>query len=233
MDRHVGIVELGPGPIADVASPVTAALLGRLEHEAASGPRALLLLAPDGLGAPEHRPPTPTGLDDPAAVLAAFPAPTVAVWDGAAVGAGAELVLAADIRVLGPGATMALPEVAAGQIPCWGGTQRLTRAGGVALALRMLLLGEEVDAETLGRAGIGIVTDDPVARGHELAHTLASGAPRAQEAARDAVHRGVGVTLADGLRLEADLNLLLSITRDRAEGIDAFFAKRPPEFTGE
>jgi len=88
----------------------------------------------DGVGAREPRVPTPTGLRDPAALLAAFPAPTVAVWKGAAIGAGAELLLAADLRVIGPAATMAFPEVGDGELPCWGGTQRLTRAGGVALA---------------------------------------------------------------------------------------------------
>jgi enoyl-CoA hydratase/carnithine racemase len=233
MQPRVGIVELGPGPLADVTSAPTAALLGRLEHEAASAPRALLLVAPDGLGCPEDRPSTPKGLEDPAAALAGFPAPTVAAWDGPAVGAGAELVLAADLRVIGPRATMAFPEVALGQLPCWGGTQRLTHAVGVSLALRMLLLGEVTDASTLAHAGLGVVSDDPVVCARELAHALSRGAPRAQQAARDAILRGVGATLADGVRLESDLNLLLSTTADRAEGIRAFFAKEPPQFTGE
>ena len=92
----------------------------------------------DGVGAREPRVPTPAGLRDPAATLASFPAPTIAVWDGPAVGAGAELLLATDLRIVGPDATMAFPEVDEGELPCWGATQRLTRAGGVALALRML-----------------------------------------------------------------------------------------------
>jgi enoyl-CoA hydratase/carnithine racemase len=233
MHSRVSIVELRPGALADVTAPATAALLGRLEHEVVARPRVLLLLAPEGIGADERRPPTPAGLHDPAAVLADFPAPTVAAWDGAAVGAGAELLLAADVRVAGEGATMLFPEVGHGELPCWGGTQRLTRAGGSALALRMLLLGEPADADALAAAGIAVVAGDPVARAHELAYSLVRGAPRAQQAARDAVERGVGATLADGLRLESDLNLLLSTTHDRTEGIEAFFAKRAAEFTGE
>ena len=67
----------------------------------------------------------------------------------------------------------------------------------------------------------------------ELAERLAAGAPRAQAAAREAVLRGRDLTIADGHRLESDLNLLLSTTRDRAEGIAAFFEKRAPEFEGE
>ena len=51
---------------------------------------------------------------------------------------------------------MAFPEVGAGELPCWGGTQRLTRAGGVALALRMLVIGEAIDADQLERSGIAV-----------------------------------------------------------------------------
>jgi enoyl-CoA hydratase/carnithine racemase len=186
----------------------------------------------DGIGAREPRRPTPSGLADPAARLAGFPAPTVAVWNGPAVGAGAEVLLAADLRVVGPAATMAFPEVAAGELPCWGGTQRLTRAGGVALALRMLIVGDAVGADELVRSGLAVLDDEPAARADALADQLSRGAPRAQAAARDAVQRGRDLTLADALRLESDLNLLISTTDDRAEGIAAFFEKRPPRFTG-
>jgi enoyl-CoA hydratase/carnithine racemase len=207
-------------------------LLATLGDLADDPPRALLLRAPDGLGEREPRVATPTGLRDPAAVLGSFPAPTVAFWNGPAVGAGAELVLAADVRVVGPGASMAFPEVGAGELPCWGGTQRLTRAGGVALALRMLVVGDAVDAGTLERSGLAVLADDPAARADALAAKLAVGAPRAQAAARDAVQRGRDLTLADALRLESDLNLLIATTDDRAEGIAAFFEKRAPRFTG-
>jgi enoyl-CoA hydratase/carnithine racemase len=192
----------------------------------------LLVRALEGVGAREPRVPTPSGVRDPAALLATFPAPTVAVWNGPAVGAGAELLLAADLRVVGPAATMSFPEVGAGELPCWGGTQRLTRAGGPALALRLLVLGEPVEAEDLVRAGIAVRAEDPSQRAEELAAALAQGAPRAQAAAREAVHRGRDLTLADALRLEADLNLLIATTDDRAEGIAAFFEKRAPRFRG-
>ena len=177
--------------------------------------------------------PTPAGLRDPAALLASFPAPTVAVWNGPAVGAGAELVLAADLRIIGPDASMAFPEVGLGDLPCWGGTQRLTRAGGVALALRMLVVGDAVDATRSNAAGSHCSPTIPARAPRTLAARLARGAPRAQAAARDAVQRGRDLTLADALRLESDLNLLISTTADRAEGIAAFFEKRPPRFTGE
>jgi enoyl-CoA hydratase/carnithine racemase len=229
----LAVIELAAGPLADVTAAPCSRLVAQLETLADVPPRALLLLAPDGVGTTEPRPSTPAGLRDPAALLAEFPAPTVAAWNGAAVGAGAELVLAADVRVIGPRATMAFPEVGAGELPCWGGTQRLTRAAGVAIALRMLVVGDPVDADALVRCGLAIAADDAVASAQELGAKLAEGAPRAQAAAREAVVRGRDLTLADAHRLESDLNLLISTTTDRAEGIAAFFEKRAPRFTGE
>jgi enoyl-CoA hydratase/carnithine racemase len=215
-----------------VSSSACGRLLAALDDLAADPPRALLVRALDGVGAREPRVPTPTGLRDPAAMLASFPAPTVAVWNGPAIGAGAEVLLAADLRIAGPDATMAFPEVADGELPCWGATQRLTRAGGVALALRMLVVGDPVDAHELVRSGLAVLDADPGGRADALAEQVSHGAPRAQAAARDAVQRGRDLTLADALRLESDLNLLISTTDDRAEGIAAFFEKRPPRFTG-
>jgi enoyl-CoA hydratase/carnithine racemase len=231
--KSVATIALAPGPLADVTSGAGAELVASLTALAADPPRALLVDAGAGVGADEPRPATPRGLTDPAAQLAAFPGPTIAWWDGPAIGAGVELLLAADVRVIGEQATMTLPEVTHGELPCWGGTQRLPRVAGVAVALRMLVVGETVDAATLERAGVAICAPDPGAAARELADQLAAGAPHAQSAAREAVLRGIDLTLADGHRLESDLNLLLSTTRDRAEGIAAFFEKRPPRFEGE
>jgi enoyl-CoA hydratase/carnithine racemase len=231
--ERVATITLAPGPLADVGAAACAELVASLTHLAMAPPRALLLDANDGVGTVEPRVLTPRGLTDPAALLAAFPAPTIAVWDGPAVGAGAEFLLAADVRVIGEHATMAFPEVGTGELPCWGGTQRLTRAGGVSFALRVLVVGEKVDAIALERSGIAVCAGDARSYARELAERLAAGAPRAQAAAREAVLRGRDLTMADGHRLESDLNLLLSTTRDRAEGIAAFFEKRAPDFEGE
>jgi enoyl-CoA hydratase/carnithine racemase len=229
----VAVVSLAPGPLADLTSGAGAELAADLEQLAAAAPRALLIDARHGVGTREPRHATPAGLHDPAALVAGFPAPTVACWDGPAVGAGAEVLLAADVRVIGAGATLDFPEVAQGELPNWGGTQRLTRAAGVAYALRALVLGERLDGDDLVRSGLAVRADDAVAHAEELAARLAEGAPRAQAAAREAVLRGRDLTIAEGHRVESDLNLLLSTTADRAEGIAAFFDKRPPTFRGE
>jgi len=231
--KDVAVVTVTPGPIADISGGEGARLVAELERAAADAPRALLIRALVGVGTAEPRTATPQGLRDPAAIVAAFPAPTIALCDGPAVGAGAEMLLAADVRVVGPHASFTFPEVDRGELPCWGGTQRLPRVAGVALALRAIVLGETLDAATFAQSGAAELHDDPAARAEELAAQLAAGAPRAQAAAREAVLRGRDLTMADGHRLEADLNLLLSTTSDRAEGIAAFFEKRAPEFRGE
>ena len=232
MEPRVGTIELAPGPLADVTAPPAAALLDRLERERIASPRALVVVAPHGVGADEPRPPTPTGLQDPAAALAAFPAPTVAAWNGPAIGPGAELVLAADVRVLGRGATLSLPEVGAWRAPVLGrhatphpGRRDLPRVAGAAA----------------GRAGRCRCTRT---RGHrrDRRRSRRSGA-RARAGARPwraarrrqlatRCYAGSGITLADGLRLEADLNLLLATTHDRAEGIDGVLRQAPPGVLG-
>jgi enoyl-CoA hydratase len=225
-------LDLVPGPLADLTAEAGDGLVAELDRLADSAPRALLLVARHGVGAEEPRPVTPAGLRDPAAVLAAFPAPTVAYWDGPAVGAGAELLLAADLRIAGPGALLAFPEVGHGELPCWGGTQRLPRLAGISAALRLLVAGDTFARDDLVRCGLAEAADD-VTAAEALADRMARGAPRAQAAARDAVQRGRDLTLHEALRLEADLNLLIATTSDRAEGIAAFLEKRDPQFDGD
>ena len=170
---------------------------------------------------------------DPAAAWARLRPPVVAAIVGPCRSVGLELALATDVRLCDPGARFSLPDVVDGRLPCWGGTQRLSRAIRPAEATAMVLLGSELDA---GRArSLGLVhdvVDDPVAVADAVASSLAGLGPLALELAKEAVHRGAELPLRDGLRLEGDLNHQLAATADRAEGLAAFFAKRPPDFAG-
>jgi enoyl-CoA hydratase/carnithine racemase len=183
----------------------------------------------------------PAGLgDDPAAALARIRVPVVAAVRGACRSVGLELVLACDIVVADDNARFALDDVIDGaRLPCWGGTQRLPRAVGGARAAGMLLLGEALGAEDARRAGL--VWQTVTAHGDRdtlgdqviaLATKLCGLGPLALEYAKEAVHRGAELPLRDGLRLEGDLNTLLATSADRAEGLAAFFAKRPADFAG-
>lgn len=170
---------------------------------------------------------------DPAAAWSRLRVPVVAAIGGACRSVGLELALAADIRLCTADAVFALPDVVEGRLPCWGGTQRLPRAVRPAAATSMLLLGTEIGAEQAAALGlVHDVVDDLAAAMTTTAHALATRGPLALEMAKEAVHRGAELPLRDGLRLEGDLNHQLAATEDRAEGLQAFFDKRPPDFAG-
>ena len=172
----------------------------------------------------------------PAAALAAIDRPVIAVVNGAATGAGLELALAADIRICSDNATFALPQVADGQIPQDGGTQRLARIIGRGKALELLLTAETISA-TEARE-IGLVSHvypaaELESEAQKLAETVAAKGPLALRYLKEAVVKGMDMTLEQGLRLEADLYFLLHTTSDRTEGITSFLEKRDPQYKGE
>ena len=170
---------------------------------------------------------------DPASALAAVRSPVVCAISGVCTGAGLEVALACDVRLCDGSARFAMREALEGRLPAWGGTQRLPRAIGASRASAMLLLGTEVDAATALEWGLAHAVEDDLDEAVDRwLDELAGAGPLALEFAKEAVHRGSELPLADGLRLEGDLNHQLAATEDRAEGLAAFFDKRPPDFSG-
>jgi enoyl-CoA hydratase len=165
--------------------------------------------------------------------LAALPFPTIAAVNGFALGGGLELALAADIRVASPQARLGLPEVTLGLIPGYGGTQRLPRLIGVGRALELILTGRHVTAEEALQMGlVNRVADDARSAAVELAKLAARNGPLAVGLAKEAVMRGLDVTLPQGLEIEADLFGLVATSEDMREGTSAFLQKRSPDFKG-
>ncbi len=169
-----------------------------------------------------------------AAAVAALEQPVIAAINGDALGQGLELALACDIRLASSRARFGLPEVASGAIPCDGGTQRLPRIVGRGKALEMVLTAEPITADEALEIGLvsKLVPPDGLAAAAELAERMAEKGPLALRYAKEAVAKGLDLTLDQGLRLEADLYFLLHTTEDRTEGITAFLEKRPPRFSG-
>lgn len=167
--------------------------------------------------------------------LERLPMPSIAIINGYAFGGGLELALACTLRIATRNARMALPEIKLGLIPGYGGTQRLPRVIGEARALDMILTGRMVDAEEAHRIGLvqRLVDGEPLAAGIAYAREFSGFSLPVLAFAREAVGRALATPLAEGLKIEADLSTLAYQTRDAAEGMAAFIAKRKPDFSDE
>lgn len=166
--------------------------------------------------------------------LSALPFPTIAAVNGFALGGGLELALACDLRVASNDAKLGLPEVTRGIFPGYGGTQRLSRLIGQGRALDLILTGRHVGADEALQLGIvNRVVDDALEGAMELGRTIVKNAPVALGLAKEAVIRGLDVTLPQGLEVEADLFGMVTTTEDAKEGVRSFFEKRAAEFKGQ
>jgi enoyl-CoA hydratase/carnithine racemase len=175
----------------------------------------------------------PPGWND---LIAACRKPTIAAIQGFCLGGGLELALACDIRIASPDAIFGLPEVGLAIIPAAGGTQRLPRVVGFGHAMRLILTRDRIDALEAYRIGLIseiVPKDELITRAVELAKRIAEGGPLAIAYAKEAIRRGIEMPIADGLRLEADLAVLLHNTTDRLEGAAAFRERRKPSYRGE
>ena len=172
----------------------------------------------------------------PFACLESMGQPIICALNGEATSAGLELALACDVRIAAESATFSLPETAQGQLPMGGGTQRLARLVGRGEALRLILLGEEIDAAEAYRIGLvsAVVPGDELDdHARSLSERMASRGPLALRYAKEAVRRGLEQPLDQALRYETDLTVILQSTEDRAEGVTAFLEKRAPKFEGK
>ena len=161
--------------------------------------------------------------------------PVIAAINGDAIGQALELVLACDIRVASEVSHFGLPYIIAGMIPWDGGTQRLPRLVGKGKAIEMILTGEIINAHEAHRIGLVnkiVPAKDLMTTVIDIAQEMASKGPIALKHAKEAILKGMDLTLEQGLRLEADLYFLLHTTSDRTEGIKAFQEKRHPQFKG-
>lgn len=159
--------------------------------------------------------------------------PLIAAVRGLALGGGLELAMGCDLLIVAEDARLGQPEINLGLMPGAGGTQRLTRAVGKALATEMILLGREIsgrEAEQHGLANRCVPSERVLPLAIELAEALARKAPGSVRAAKRAIARAFEDTLHAGLSDERDEFFALFKTDDAREGIAAFLEKRKPSW---
>ena len=162
--------------------------------------------------------------------------PVIACINGFALGGGCELALACTMRLASDNAKLGQPEVKLGIIPGYGGSQRLSRLVGKGLAMQMVLAGEMITAQEAHR--IGLVNEvtaaaELIPRAEAIAAKIIANAPLAVQYAMEAVNKGMEMTLAEGLYLEATLFGVCCATEDKKEGTAAFLEKRAAGFKGK
>ena len=168
--------------------------------------------------------------------VAACHKPVIAAVSGFALGGGCELAMACDLIVASETAVFGQPEILIGVIPGAGGTQRLVKAVGKALATDMILTGRRLTAREALAAGLVARVVAPevlLDEARKMAREIAKSSPLAVRAAKAAIRPAVDRGLDAGLALEREAFYRLFDSADQKEGMKAFVEKRAPVFTGK
>ncbi|MBX3081744.1 MAG: enoyl-CoA hydratase/isomerase family protein [Anaerolineae bacterium] len=162
--------------------------------------------------------------------------PLIGVVSGWCLGGGMELAMACDMLVASESAKFGQPEVTIGVIPGAGGTQRLTRAVGKALAMEMILNNRTLTAAEA--ANFGLVNriypvESYFAEALKLAQDIAKRAPLAVRLAKEAINKAFETGLSEGIDYERRAFYFLFASEDQKEGMTAFVEKRDPQWKGK
>ncbi|MBW2003203.1 MAG: enoyl-CoA hydratase/isomerase family protein [Deltaproteobacteria bacterium] len=162
--------------------------------------------------------------------------PIIAAINGYAVGGGLEMALACDLRICSSNAKFGLTEVKVASLAGLNGTQCLPRAIPQAVAMKMLLTGELIDAQEAYRVGLVSDVVEPNelnALARKYAERIANNAPLSVKAAKQAAVMGMDMPLDHGIAFGHLLWGILRDTEDRKEGFTAFSEKRAPKYKGK
>ena len=168
--------------------------------------------------------------------LELLPFPVIAAVNGYALGGGCELAMSCDFVVAGERAVFGQPEVNLGVTPGFGGTQRLSRLVGRAMAIELTVTGRQVaaaEAQRIGLVNHVFADTDLMEEALTIARTIASRGPVAVRLAKEAIQRGQDLDLENACALESEIFALCFATRDQREGMAAFLERRKPDFEGE
>ncbi|MEO8285734.1 MAG: enoyl-CoA hydratase-related protein [Chloroflexota bacterium] len=165
-----------------------------------------------------------------------FKKPLIAAVSGFALGGGNELAMLCDMIVASESAQFGQPEINIGVMPGAGGTQRLTRAVGKAVAMEMVLAGRTLsarEAQTYGLVNRVVPVEMYLEEAKRLARTISEKGPLALQLAKEAVLKSFDVPLQEGLFFERKNFYMLFATDDQKEGMAAFVEKRKADFKGK
>ena len=161
--------------------------------------------------------------------------PLVAAVSGFCLGGGCELAMLCDLIVASESAVFGQPEINLGVLPGAGGTQRLTRAVGKALAMDMILTGRTISArEALGFGLVArvVAKEAWLDEAKRAAREIAAKGPVAVRLAKEAIDTAFETPLSAGVEAERKAFYLVRASEDADEGLEAFLEKRPPDFKG-
>ena len=159
--------------------------------------------------------------------------PVIAAVNGYALGGGCELSMSCDIRIASEKAIFGQPEVNLGVIPCFGGTQRLTRLVGTGIAKELIYTGRNVkpeEAKAIGLVNQVVPAESLLDEAKAMMALILTKAPMAIRYSKVAINQGINMDLVRGLEFEKDVCALTFGSEDSKEGMSAFLAKRPAVF---
>lgn len=160
-----------------------------------------------------------------------MPAATIAAVHGPAVGAGIQLALGCDLRIVAPDAKLSVLEIRWGLVPDMTGTQMLPRLVGLDVAKELAFTGRMVSGTEAKEIGLATrVADDPHAAALELAHEIAGKNPYAIKGVKALLNMAGQVPLADAFKVEERTMASLIGSPNNVEAVTAYFEKRDPKF---
>ena len=162
--------------------------------------------------------------------------PVIAAINGYALGGGLEMAMSCDLRIASENARMGQTELNVGLIPGWGGTQRLPRLVGRAMAKELIFTGKMIDARTARQLGLlnEVVPPDELKLAvKKFAAELITKPPVGLQLAKQLINSSIETDLTKGLIQEAQAFGVLASTEDFDEGVAAFIEKRKPKFKGK
>ncbi len=168
--------------------------------------------------------------------LERLPIPVIACVNGFALGGGCEIAMACDFIYASENAKFGQPEINLGLIPGFGGTQRLSRLLGKAMAKELCMTGVIIsarEARDIGLVNKVFPQDKLWEETMKTANIMAKKGKVMLKAIKDCIERGYDVDLRDGCYMESDAFGLVATSADRKEGMTAFLEKREPEFKGD